>query len=315
MRAARFHKYGDPTVLKVEEVAQPVPANDELLIRVHASSLNPADLGARRGQLRLVHARHLPHIPGYDVAGEVAACGPAATAFVPGERVFALVGLAGGAQAEYVCVNQAKVARAPQHLSLADAAVVPLAGLTALQALRGKAHLQPGQRVLVNGAAGGVGSFAVQLAKVFDCHVTAVCRGTQAQMVTALGADAVIDYTHEDFAARRQSWDVVFDAAGNRTFRDIRRVLTAQGVMVTTRPSPRDLLTASLQRRGAGPRYRFLITRASGQDLALLAHLVDQGRVRPVVDRAFALDHIEDAHRYFEQGQARGKVVVQIQGA
>jgi NADPH:quinone reductase-like Zn-dependent oxidoreductase len=148
----------------MESVPTPVPADTEVLIRVHSSSINPADIGARSGQLRLVHARNLPHIPGYDVAGEIVACGAAVTAFVPGERVYALVGLHGGSHAEFISVDQAKLARAPQTLSLADAGAVPLAGLTALQALRGKARLQRGQRVVINGASGGIGSFAIQIA-------------------------------------------------------------------------------------------------------------------------------------------------------
>ncbi len=152
MRAVRFHTYGDPSVLRVEDVPQPQPKRDEVLIRVHASSLNNADVGARSGLSRIIHSRHMPMIPGYDVAGEVVACGPSVTAFVPGDRVFALTGLRAGGQADYCALPQHQFARAPRQISLVEAAAVPLAGLTALQALRGKAHLQAGQRVLINGA-------------------------------------------------------------------------------------------------------------------------------------------------------------------
>jgi NADPH:quinone reductase-like Zn-dependent oxidoreductase len=312
MRAVRFHSFGDPSVLRVEDVPQPTPKPDEVLIRVHASSINNADTGARSGHSRIIHARHMPMIPGYDVAGEVVACGAAVTAFVPGERVFALTGLRAGGQAEYCCLPQSQFARMPQHISWTEAAAVPLAGLTALQALRGKAHLQAGQRVLINGAAGGVGSFAVQIAKALGCHVTGVCSGAKRDLVAGLGADQVIDYKTDDFATSAQRWDVVFDAAGNRSFRDVWRVLLPRGVMVAARAQPTLALPVVLGAFGIAPRYTFLITRSSGQDLALLTHWIDQGAIRPAVDRVFAMDAIHEAHRYFEAGKTQGKVVVQV---
>ncbi len=312
MRAVRFHTYGDPSVLRVEDVPQPQPTRDEVLIRVHASSLNNADMGARSGFSRFIHSRHMPMIPGYDVAGEVVGCGPSVTAFVPGDRVFALTGLSASGQAEYVCIAQSKLARAPQGISLAAAAAVPLAGLTALQALRGKAHAQAEQRVLINGAAGGVGSFGVQIAKALGCTVTAVCSGAKRDVVAAIGADEVIDYKQTDFTTGFQRWDVVFDAAGNRSFRDVWRVLTPNGAMVAARGMPESLLPAVLGAVGIGPRYTFLITKASGQDLALLANLIDEGKIKPLVDRMFPMDQIQNAHRYFEAGKTRGKVVVEI---
>lgn len=312
MRAARFHRYGDPSVLQIEQLATPRPGPNELLVRVYASSLNPADLGARSGLMRLIHARHLPHVPGYDMAGVVEACGAAVTAFLPGERVYALVGLGGGAQADYVCVDQSKVAVAPERLSLSDAAAVPLGGLTALQGLRAHGRLQPGQRLLVNGASGGVGSFAVQLGKLLGCYVSAVCRGDKAAAVLALGADEVIDYSAEDFTQRPQTWNVVFDAAGNRELREVQRVLAAGGAMTTTRPSPTALLAGAVGRLGSGPRYRWFITQASGHDLALLTRLIDKHGLHPLVDRTFALEEIQAAHRYLESGEARGKVVVEV---
>lgn len=314
MRAVRFHTYGDPSVLRVEDVPQPQPKRDEVLVRVHASSLNNADMGARSGLTRIIHGRHRDNIPGYDVAGEVVACGPTVTAFVPGDRVFALTGLRAGGQAEYIALRQHQWARAPQQISLVDAAAVPLAGLTALQALRGKAHLQAGQRVLITGATGGVGSFAVQIAKALGCTVTAVCSGAKRDVVEALGVDEVIDYTQTDFTTCPQHWDVVFDAAGNRSFRDVWRVLTPNGVMVTPRGIPNNVLPAVLGAVGIGPRYSFLITQAKGQDLALLANLIDEGKIKPVVDRVFPMEEIADAHRYFEAGKTRGKVVVEISG-
>ncbi len=312
MRAVRFHSFGDPSVLRVEDVPQPTPKPEEVLVRVHASSINNADTGARSGHSRIIHARHMPMIPGYDVAGEVVECGAAVTTFVPGERVFALTGLRAGGQAEYCCLPQQQFARTPKHISLTQAAAVPLAGLTALQALRGKAHLQRGQRVLINGAAGGVGSFAVQIAKALGCHVTGVCSGPKRDLMEKLGADQVIDYQTDDFTTSAQRWDVVFDAAGNRSFRDVWRVLMPTGVMVAARVLPTLALPAVLGAFGIGPRSTFLITKSSGQDLALLSQLIDQGSIRPAVDQVFALDAIGEAHHYFEAGKTQGKVVIQV---
>jgi NADPH:quinone reductase-like Zn-dependent oxidoreductase len=312
MRAVRFHSYGDPSVLQIEELPVPEPGPDQVRIRVVSSSINPADAGGRSGIVRLVHARTLPHTPGYDVAGVVDACGPGVAAFLPGERVYAMVGLDAGGQAEYVCVQTDKLAPAPSRISLAEAGAVPLAGLTALQALRAKANLQRGQRLLVNGASGGVGSFAVQIGKAMGCHVTAVCRGNKAADMRELGADEVIDYKQEDFTQRAQTWDVVFDAAGNRDLRQVQAVLPPHGFMVATRPAPADLALNALHLAGHRPGYAFLITQARGQDLALLTRLIDQGAIRPLVDHIFSMDEIQEAHRYFEQGDLRGKIVVQI---
>lgn len=312
MRAVRFHEYGLPSVLRVEDVARPQPKASEVCVRVVGSSLNAADIGGRTGSVRLIHARTLPHTPGYDVAGTIEACGEAVTAFVPGEAVFAMTGLNAGGHAEYVCLAQEKVARAPERVSLAAAGTVPLAGLTALQGLRAKGHIQAGQRVLVNGATGGVGMFAVQLAKIFGCHVTAVCRGDKAADALALGADEVIDYTRDDFAKLAESWDVVFDAAGNRMLRDVQAVLNPHGVMVVTRPAAQDLVASVPFLPGTRPRYTFLITKASGHDLSLLARLIDRGELKPLIDRTFTIDQIQEAHLYYERGGARGKIAVQV---
>ena len=312
MRAVRFHTFGDPAVLRVDDVAQPAPHDTDVLIRATAASVNRADLGARQGHGGPIHVRRLPMIPGYDLAGEVAACGRKVTAFLPGDRVFALVGLQAGTTAEYVAVSQAKVARAPQHIPLVEAAAVPLAGLTALQGLRRMARLQSGQRVLIIGAAGGVGSFAVQLAKVLQCHVTAVCRAAKAERVASLGADEVIDSAGDAFLHRHQTWHVVLDASGRHEYAAVRRVLTSGGVMVGTRASTRSLLAGTRTALGAGPRFRFFITRADGHDLQFLAHLIDQGKLRPLIDRIFPMEEIQDAHRRAESGEVCGKVVVRI---
>ncbi|HEY1012824.1 MAG TPA: NADP-dependent oxidoreductase [Herpetosiphonaceae bacterium] len=312
MQAVRFHTYGAADVLRIETVAQPRPRRDEVLIRVAASSLNPADIGGRSGAMRLIHARRLPHTPGYDVVGEIVACGPAATAFVTGERVWAMVGLGAGAQAEYVAVPQARVAAAPSRLSDLEAAAVPLAGLTALQALRRKGRLRGGERVLVTGAAGGVGSFAVQLAKLLRCKVSAVCRPAHVETVRGLGADAVGDRLDDPAIRRGAPWDLILDAAGMLPFAAAQRDLAPGGIMSSPTGRPQDMIRGAASRLQGGPRYAFVITQASGPDLALLARLADRGALRPLVDRVFDLAEIQAAHRYFEQGGKAGKIVIRV---
>lgn len=312
MRAVRFHRFGDPSVLQIDEIAPPTPAPTEVLIRVYASSLNAADSGARRGFGRGIHVRSLPHVPGYDVAGEVVACGAAVTTVVPGDRVFALIGLHGGGQAEYATLHQDQLAIMPERLRWDEAAAVPLAGLTALQALRAKAQIKKGQRVLITGAGGGVGTFAVQLARYYGCHVTAVCRAAQHTVVRSLGANELIDYTQENWTYRRERWDAIFDAAGTYAFWDMQRVLAPDGVVVATRPAPVSVIAGTVRRIFSEQRYRFLITRSRGQDLALLARLIDRGHIQPVVDRVFAMDDIQAAHAYNEQQRSAGKIIVQV---
>lgn len=312
MRAVRFHTYGTADVLEIEEVAAPTPKPNEVRIRVAGSSLNPADIGGREGSMRLIHARHLPHIPGYDVAGVVESCGAAVTAFLPGEPVFGMVGLNAGAHAEYVCVAEERLARAPASLGLAEAGVVPLAGLTALQGLRRHGGLRRGQRLLVNGAAGGVGSFAVQIARAMDCHVVGVGRTDTLDLIANLGADEVVDYTAEQVTERDDRFDLVLDTAGTLDLLALRRVLAPGARVVTPRPKPTSMLANALRLVGPMPLYRYYITQASGHDLALLARLIDDGAVRPVSERFFSLDEIRAAHRHVEGGRTRGKVGVRV---
>ena len=317
MRAVRFHRFGDPGVLRVDSVETPQPKGDEVLLKVHGSSINYSDVGLRRGELKLVSFWRLPLTPGFDVAGEVVACGPEVTAFLPGDRVYALLGLQAGGLAEYVCVAQEKLGNAPQTLSLFDAAAVPLAGLTALQGLRGKAglHAREGQRVLVNGASGGVGAFAVQFAKFFKCHVTAVAGTGKLDFVRGLGADEALDYHQADFTRLSTQWDVVFDAAGKREFGEVRPVLRPGGVMVSTRTSPQGVLASVTTAVTDGPDFSFLITKERGQDLNFLAGMIDRGQLRVPVDRVFHLAEAADAHRYFESNATQGKVVIAVSEA
>ena len=312
MRAMRLHQFGNPDVLQLDEVALPEPKGDELLVRVHATSLNYAELGLRRGEMKAFSFWRLPLTLGFDLAGEVEACGSKVTAYRPGDRVYGAVGHRGGANADYVCVKQSRLTLAPASLALGELAAVPVAGLTALQALRGKADLRAGQRVLVNGASGGVGAFAVQLAKRFGGTVTGVCSGAKRGFVEDLGADEVIDYQKEDFSRRPERWDVIFDASGKRAFAELQQVLSDEGRAISTRLSPRGALNAVTKRLGATPRHHFIPARERSYDLAFLARLIEREELRVPIDRTFGLEDLPEAHRHMEAGEVRGKVVVEV---
>jgi NADPH:quinone reductase-like Zn-dependent oxidoreductase len=313
VRAVRFSGVGDPSVLHVVDVPDPgPPSRDRLLVRVAASSINGTDLGLRRGAPGAAVFGRLVGL-GFDVVGEVEAVGPAVTAFAPGDRVAALLPHRGGGQAERVVLRQGRAARVPDGVATTDAAALPLAGLTALQALFGRAEVgaRRAPRVLVHGASGGIGSFAVQLAARAGAHVTGTARAAKHEFVRELGADAVLD--HGAVAAAGERWDVVLDAPGLLDPAQLGAVVAPGGVVVTTRvASPR---TAGAIVRGVvhrGPRVAFVATAARSQDLAHLLELVRTGRLRVPVDRVFPLAEIAEAHRYAESGEVRGKVVVAV---
>ncbi len=320
MLAVRFHSFGGPGVLRIEQVHEPAkPVRDQILVQVHASSVNGTDLGLRRGDLKVATLGRMPFTPGFDVAGIVLHCGPAVTAFSPGDRVMALLGHGGGGLAERVVLRQSRAARAPAGCSLSQAAALPLTGLTALQALHGKAHLParpPSSRVLVVGACGGIGSYAVQLAKLSGAHVTAVASGPKLPYAAELGADELIDRTKHDATQLGERWDVILDAPGALTLAHARGALATGGVLVSTRPISRDALqslTPSPTRR-ATARFAAVMTQARSQDLSHLAALVDTGRLRPTMQSAFPATQASAAHQHAE-GPATGKVVIQLDTA
>ncbi len=253
MQAISFRRYGPPEVLERVQVERPGITPDAVLLRVAAAGVNPADTYLRGGRFHFLMRSRLPIVPGADIAGVVESVGSAVTLVRPGDAVYAMLPpLPGGAYAEYAVVAERHVARAPHCISLAQAAAVPLAGLTALQALRDKAKLEPGQRLLINGASGGVGSFAVQIAKAMGARVTAACSGRNADLVGRLGADEVMDYTQEDVTAAGAGYDVIFDAANAHAFRQWRRTLRPGGVLVTVNPAPWNYALGRLARLTGG---------------------------------------------------------------
>jgi NADPH:quinone reductase-like Zn-dependent oxidoreductase len=323
MHAIVYDHYGSPDVLKYEEIAKPAPGENEVLIRVRAASVNPLDWHFMRGTpypLRMMTGLGKPKAAGLgvDVAGRVETVGNRVTRFKPGDEIF---GTGRGAFAEYACVAESALATKPENVTFEQAASVPIAGLTALQGLRDKCHLQPGQKVLINGAAGGVGTFAVQIAKSFGAEVTGVCSARNAEMVRSLGADRVIDYTQEDFTRSGQRYDVLFDCIGNHSFSACRRVLNPGGIHIVIGAQAGSSLIGFFARSIAagvlsGLKHRKVagfMAKRSGEDLAILADLMKAGKVTPVIDRCYSLSQTPEAIRYLEEGHARGKVVIAME--
>ncbi|MCU0475898.1 MAG: NAD(P)-dependent alcohol dehydrogenase [Anaerolineae bacterium] len=322
MQAIVFPRYGAPDVLELREVEKPTPQAGEVLVHVRAAATNALDWHVMRGQPFLARLEYGLRAPksiqlGSDLAGTVEAVGSGVTRFQIGDAVFGEVFHSRlGSFAEAVCVPETALAHKPESVSFIQAAAAPLSGLTALQGLRDKGKLKPGQRVLVNGASGGVGSFAVQLAKHFGAHVTAVSSARNLALVRGLGADEVIDYQTEDFTQHRR-YDLILDAVGNRSIGALQRALTPHGKAVIVGFTGLlgmlgHTILGGLASRGGQSLGMMGTVVASTDDLALLATLLERGSLRPVIDRTYPLAQAADALRYLETGRARGKVVLTV---
>ncbi|MBK8900580.1 MAG: NAD(P)-dependent alcohol dehydrogenase [Anaerolineaceae bacterium] len=320
MKAIVCSEYGSPDVLRLEEVEKPIPGDDEVLIRVHAASANPLDWHLMRGApfiARLDNGLLKPknQILGADVAGVVEAIGRNVTEFKPGDAVFG--DIFPGGFAEYVCAAEKHLALKPANLSFEAAAAVPVVAFTALQGLR-HGQIQPGQKVLVNGASGGVGTFAVQIAKSFGTEVTGVCSTRNLEMVCSIGADHVIDYTQEDFTKTGQQYDLIYDAVGNRSVADYKRALRPQGSCViagfTTlgRLFQHVVLGAWVSMTGNKKVGLMGTAQSDKDDLLFIKKLLEDGKVVPVIDRRYPLSETAAAIRYLEKGHARGKVIITV---
>jgi NADPH:quinone reductase-like Zn-dependent oxidoreductase len=322
MKAIVAERYGPPDALELRNVDKPVIADDQVLVRVHASSVNPAEWYRVTGPYfaRLFGdgmRKPKSSAVGADLAGRVEAVGKDVEEFQPGDEVF---GTSGAAWAEYAPARAVRLVRKPAKVSFEEAAAVPIAAITALQALRDHGQVQAGQKVLINGASGGVGTFAVQIAKSFGAEVTGVCRTRNVDMVRSLGADRIVDYTQEDFTRRGERHDLMLDICGSRSFSEFRRVLTPGATVV--------VVGAPMSNRGLGPlshligtrltsvgrsqKVKFFIARVRKEDLVFLQELLEAGKLAPVIDRRFELSEVPDALRYLGEGHARGKVVITV---
>jgi NADPH:quinone reductase-like Zn-dependent oxidoreductase len=321
VKAIIHERYGPPDVLELREVDKPVVGDGEVLLRVRASSVNPVEWYGVTGLpvARAMGGWRRPKITsvGGDVAGQVEAVGQGVEGLQVGDEVY---GTAVGSWAEYAFAPAARLARKPANLSFEEAAAVPVAGLTALQALRNKGQVEPGQKVLINGASGGVGTFAVQLAKAFGAEVTAVCSTRNVDTTRSLGADRVVDYTREDFTRRDERHELMLDIAGSRSFSEFRRVLTPKAkVIVIGAPmisrglGPlKHVIATRLAAIGRSQTVTFFIAKITSEDLGVLRELIEAGTVKPVIDRRYALNEAADALRYLGERHARGKIVITV---
>ncbi len=336
MKAIVRHSYGSSDVLELRDIDKPVVDDDGVLVRVRAASVNAYDWHLLRGRPYLVRMFAGLRKPkntgvGVDVAGLVEAVGKNVTQFRPGDEVFGQGGGAfaahgGGAFAEYVCAGENNFVLKPANLTFEQAAAVPMAGSTALQGLRDKGQVQPGQKVLINGAAGGVGTFAVQIAKSFGADVTGVCSTRNVDMVRSIGADHVVDYTREDFTRSGQRYDLMLDVAASHSLSACRRVLSSNGIFVSVgsaggpdeQPGSVEVLVGVLEillvSRFTSQKLLPFLAKFSKEDLTVLKELTEAGKVRPVIDRRYPLSEVPDAIRYLETGHAQGKVVITVSG-
>jgi NADPH:quinone reductase-like Zn-dependent oxidoreductase len=320
-KAVVYREYGSADVLRCEDVEKPSPGDDEVLIRIRAAAANPLDYHLMGGAflMRPMTGLRQPKTtrPGVDFAGEVEAVGRNVARFRQGDAVF---GALRGAFAEYGCALQTRVALKPANVTFEQAAAIPVAGLTALQGLRDRGRIQPGQNVLINGAAGGVGTFAMQIAKSFGARVTGVCSTRNLDLVRSLGADHVIDYARDDFTRSAQRYDLIFDCVGNHRFSACRRVMTPKGTFVAigVRPGGRWLgpLPYLLKVFASAPfvsqRVVFFIAAVTTDDLAALSELIEANKLTPIIDRRYPLCETPEAIRYLKEGHARGKVVITV---
>ncbi|MEM7370544.1 MAG: NAD(P)-dependent alcohol dehydrogenase [Bacteroidota bacterium] len=310
MRAITYNQYGSADVLETVKMARPIAKADQVLVRIHAAALNPIDYQMRRGRFHPFVRTRFPRIPGSDFAGIIAEIGSKVTNMKVAEEVYGMAKTSvGGSYAEYIAIHPAEIARKPASISFVEAASLPLAALTSLQALRDLGNIRPGMQVLINGASGGVGVFGVQLAKTFGASVTAVCSHRNVELVKALGADRIIDYTQQNIRQLDDAFDIFYDAYGNQSYSKIKHLLTSNGRYISTIPSLRNFrhrLFTFFSRKKA----RVVLVSSTTRDLDELRMLVEAGELRPVIDQEFLLEQAREASLYLETRRAKGKVVL-----
>ena len=312
MKAVVFNAYGGNDVLELQDVPKPAINPDEVLIRVHAAGVNPVDWKVLAGQAKMLTGSRFPKTLGIECSGVIVEAGSLVRKFKAGDAVIANVGMGLGAYAEYVVVRGKTVFPKPETVAFADAATLPIAGLTALQALKDKGRIAPGRKVLINGASGGVGTFAVQIAKVLGAEVTAVCSATNAGLVKGLGADHIVNYREQDFTATNERYDIIFDAVSSRSFGECKKALTRHGVYVNTLPTPSIFWHIGTTTLLPGKKAATMMVSQRGADMAWMCEQLTTGRLKVVIDRVFPLEQIKEALAYSQTGRARGKIVLKV---
>ena len=319
MKTVYYERYGSTEVLELREIEKPSTSNDEILVKVHAASVQPMDIRFRTGTPLLARAiagltKPKIKILGFDYSGVVEAVGENITSYYPGDEVFGLRNSENksGTHAEYFTVTEKEIARKPHNLTHVQAATAGMAGIMALQGLRDHGEIKPGKKVLLNGASGGIGTFAVQIAKHYGAEVTGVCSTGNLEMVKSLGADHVIDYTKEDFTKNTDSYDVIYDIVRKNTFNNCKKALTAKGIYITTDMSPGLLIEMKLNSNPNSKRSITMWGDVNGEDLEVVSKLLESEVIVPVIDRVYSMEEIVDAHMYIEKGHAKGKVILEI---
>ena len=314
MKAIAINAYGPPEVLQPATVVDPEPGPTKLLIEVRAAGVNPIDWKIRRGNFKLITGRRFPRVLGTDVAGIVKETGSRVSGFKPGDEVMAMVNVftGQGGYAELAVADEKLTCSKPANLSFTEAAAVPGSAVTALQVLVHKAHLKEGDRLLINGASGGVGTYAVQIAKIFGARTTAVCSGRNKDLVISLGADRVINYSRVDFTRQGQIYDVIFDTVGNLHFTVCRRLLSPGGIFITIVPDAWNILFSLLSIFLPGKKCCFVSVMPKKDNLLWLKKKIEEQRIRVVLDKTYPLEKAQEAHAYMEKGHARGKVVLTL---
>lgn len=313
MKAVVINKYGAPEVLQFQDIPKPEIKSDQMLVKVYATSINPIDWKTRNGMLKIIFGNKFPMVLGYDISGEVVEVGSGVTQFRPGDQIYACLDPAtSGSYAEYAAVSEKVANLKPQNLSHEQAAAIPLAAETALQALRDLGGIKAGWRILINGASGGVGTFAVQIAKALGAEVTAVCSQKNAELVKNLGADSIIDYTNQDFTKESVKYDIIFDAVANRSFWECQNILSSNGVYVTTVPDFANSAAFFITQLLPGKKAKLILLKSNGKDLAYLKELSEANKLRPIIARTYPLSEIAEAHAESEKGRVVGKLVIAV---
>ena len=313
MKAVAFDRYGSAEELQYRELSKPIAKSNELLIKVRASSVNPVDWKIRQGHLQLLTGFKFPRIVGSDISGVVVEVGREVTKFQPGDEVYTFLNpLNGGACAEYAVLPESIAAIKPKNITHAEAAAVPIAGLTALQALRDLGEIQAGKKVLINGASGGVGTFAVQIAKAMNAEVTGVCSAKNLDFVKGLGADIVLDYAEIDFTKQTDKYDIILDSVGTRTFAECEKVLQSEGVYISTLPNFENFFPMLTSWFLSSKKAQLIVAKPKPDDLGFLRELIESEQTRPIVDRTYSLQEVAAAHTYSETGRAVGKIAIVI---
>jgi NADPH:quinone reductase-like Zn-dependent oxidoreductase len=312
MKGIVIHQFGKPEVLTLQELPKPSPRANEVLVKILAAGINPKDCLVRKGKYKIFSGSKFPMQLGEDIAGIVEAVGSQVKGFKVGDEVFGMInGWKVGAYAEYFSIKAQELALKPTNINFIEASGIPLAAQTALQAIRDLGKLQAGQKIFIHGASGGVGVFAVQIAKALGAEVTASCSSRNFELVKSLGADVVVDYTQGNILTTNERYAVFFDSFGNQKFKEVRKILQPKAVYVTTIPT-QAIIFQTFSTWLSGQKARLVVVHSKTEDLDFLAQLINEGKLKPVVDKVFPLANVQEAHAYVETKRARGKVILEV---